>query len=797
MLNVRANMLMKSAVIVLDEFTDFPGSPAKGTLCFKDEILYMYCSLDGIDSWYPLTNRNSYHIHIQGGASTGWNISHSLGTKDLIIAVYDDSDVQQTPSNIIFTDNDQITLVFTQAIAGRAIIVSAADQYTVNINNMIEEVDGDIQFKNDLIPDTDNAYDIGSMASRVRDIYVSGGTIYVGGAEIKEDEIILNGDATGTQFGFRVARTGNDDALFYFDESEGNWKFGDASGVTTIGRSDGGADATFQLDMPNNGPILKNSAGVLQVRNPTDSDFGNLEVGDLTVRGTIVTHQTETIVFEDNILLLNSTQTGVPTEDAGFQVERGDETNASIVWDESEGKWTVGLAGSEKPVHTELDNIMPGIDATHNIGASNERYATIYGYAMDAAVVRADVVQVEDGPMLKNTGGVMQVRNSSDSDFGDLEVENLTVRGTTTTVESETVTFADNVLTLNSNVTGTPSENAGVEVERGTLNNVSVMWDEVNDKWTVNNDGTNHYEIFNAGENIIPAANETLFLGDPTHRFNIFHSKNIFGDEGQLERLTLTDDVGYVRLKVGADDQLLIRNSGDNGAGDLLAGNIAATYFTTGNFSNNTVVLNADYTGSSPSATCGFYVERGTLGSAGLVWDESQNRWFVNGGLMWAANYSNRPHTDNAYDLGTSSYRFRDVYAVDFIGEASSATYADLAEVYKVDRQHKVGTVVRASEDPRYDVQACDFALDTRVIGVISENPAYLMNREEEGLPVALTGKVPVRLVGPVKKSDVIVPAGEGCVRAMKDPSEMPFKMGCAVEENLDAGEKLVMCIIR
>jgi hypothetical protein len=276
---------MKSAVIILDDFTDFPETPSKGTLVFKDEILYMYCSLGGTDAWYPLTNRNSYHVHTQGSSSTGWNITHNLGTKDLIIAVYDDSDVQQSPSGIIFTDNDQITLSFTQAISGRAIIVSAADQYTVKINNMIELVDGDIQFKNDLIPDQDSAYDIGSAASRVRDIYVSGGTIYVGSnAQIKEDEIVLDGDATGTQFGFRVQRTGNDDGLFYFDEGDGDWKFGDASGVRAMGANPGTNNPEFQIGTA--GPILKNNSGDLQIRNSADTDFGDLEVNNLTVRGT-------------------------------------------------------------------------------------------------------------------------------------------------------------------------------------------------------------------------------------------------------------------------------------------------------------------------------------------------------------------------------------------------------------------------------------------------------------------------------------------------------------------------------
>ena len=60
---------------------------------------------------------------------------------------------------------------------------------------------------------------------------------------------------------------------------------------------------------------------------------------------------------------------------------------------------------------------------------------------------------------------------------------NLTVSGTTTTVNSETLTVNDNIIVLNNNITGTPTENAGIEIERGTLTNASLIWDEIADKW--------------------------------------------------------------------------------------------------------------------------------------------------------------------------------------------------------------------------------------------------------------------------------------------------------------------------
>ena len=73
--------------------------------------------------------------------------------------------------------------------------------------------------------------------------------------------------------------------------------------------------------------------------------------GNLTVSGTTTTINTATLNIEDNILVLNSGFTGADNiVDAGFEVNRGDETNVTFTWDESEGEWTFGaetlVAGS-------------------------------------------------------------------------------------------------------------------------------------------------------------------------------------------------------------------------------------------------------------------------------------------------------------------------------------------------------------------------------------------------------------------------------------------------------------------
>ena len=82
------------------------------------------------------------------------------------------------------------------------------------------------------------------------------------------------------------------------------------------------------------------------------------------------------------------------------------------------------------------------------------------------------------------SGVVSGLETTSDVTFNDVTVSgNLTVSGTTTTVNSNTVNIGDNIIVLNSDETGTPSQNGGIEIERGTSTNSTLLWDESNDYW--------------------------------------------------------------------------------------------------------------------------------------------------------------------------------------------------------------------------------------------------------------------------------------------------------------------------
>jgi hypothetical protein len=94
------------------------------------------------------------------------------------------------------------------------------------------------------------------------------------------------------------------------------------------------------------------------------------------------------------------------------------------------------------------------------------------------------------GVTYNNTTGVISigqaVGTSDNVTFGDVIVSgDLTVSGTTTTVNTETINLADNIILFNSNASGTPTENAGIEIERGDATNKTLLWNETDDKWTV------------------------------------------------------------------------------------------------------------------------------------------------------------------------------------------------------------------------------------------------------------------------------------------------------------------------
>jgi fibronectin-binding autotransporter adhesin len=111
------------------------------------------------------------------------------------------------------------------------------------------------------------------------------------------------------------------------------------------------------------------------------------------------------------------------------------------------------------------------------------------------------------------------------------------------------------------------------------------------------------------------------------------------------------------------------------------------------------------------------------------------------------------------------------VTGTSFIGVATSAQYADLAENYAADAKYAPGTVVSFGGEA--EVTSSTDA-DTRVAGVVSTNPAYTMNSDlvaDHVVTVAFTGRVPCKVTGTVRKGDLMVSAGNGLARAEANPA--------------------------
>ena len=128
---------------------------------------------------------------------------------------------------------------------------------------------------------------------------------------------------------------------------------------------------------------------------------------------------------------------------------------------------------------------------------------------------------------------------------------------------------------------------------------------------------------------------------------------------------------------------------------------------------------------------------------------------------------------------------------------ATQAQYADLAEKYEADADYEPGTVLVIGGNA--EVTVTDEPGSFKAVGVVSTDPAYLMNSEGNGIAVALRGRVPCKVTGNVNKGDVIITGdtpGYGMVAA--DPQNLsPLQIiGRALGNKLDAGEGIVEIIV-
>ena len=163
------------------------------------------------------------------------------------------------------------------------------------------------------------------------------------------------------------------------------------------------------------------------------------------------------------------------------------------------------------------------------------------------------------------------------------------------------------------------------------------------------------------------------------------------------------------------------------------------------------------------------------------------NNEFINGNVTPGANVT--------YNLGSTTAYWNNIYAITSTVTATSAKYADLAENYQADRAYMAGTVVMFGGSAEVTLADAD---TPAVAGVVSTNPAHLMNGGLTGsnvIPLALQGRVPCQVVGPVHKGDLMVSAGHGFAKVNNTPAAGTV-IGKALQEVTFAGKAVIEVVV-
>jgi hypothetical protein len=302
------------------------------------------------------------------------------------------------------------------------------------------------------------------------------------------------------------------------------------------------------------------------------------------------------------------------------------------------------------------------------------------------------------------------------------------------------VTTAGNVEISGSLTAGSISANANTATQLATARTIAATGDVV---WSVS---------FNGSANVSAAATiPTNSISNTKIRQSV--GLSVIGRSGST-----TGDVADI---AAASDHQVMRRSGTSiGFGALALNQSAAV---TGQLS----VANGG-TGVATLTANKLVVGNGTSGvitPADIHWDNTNGRLGI--------------------AITTPTERLEvngNVKAAFFIGTATSAQYADLAEKYLPDAEYEVGTVVMVGGEKEITStqESDDFA-----IGVISQNPAFMMNRDlEGGVYVALKGRVPVKVIDSVQKGDILIPGPNGGALKGAKTSTNRFAIALGNSEN-------------
>tara|TARA_B100001057_G_scaffold276676_1_gene276985 strand:- start:3766 stop:6438 length:2673 start_codon:yes stop_codon:yes gene_type:complete len=490
--------------------------------------------------------------------------------------------------------------------------------------------------------------------------------------------------------------------------------------------------------------------------------------GDFTVNGTTTTVATTNTVVKDNLIELNNGASS-NANDSGIVIERGSTgDNAFIGWDESSDKFKVGtttatgastgtLSISAGTLVANIEGNVTG-NASGSSGSCTGNAATATALATTRAIALAgDVV------------GTANFDGSAGISISTTIQANSVALGTDTTGNYVAYLTAGNLIDLQNN-TG-----------EGAYPTIDVDLSELTD-------GT---------DDIIGTQDEVVYLDNGGQKRKLFSEIKI-GQFDTADQIALTTDTTGNYVAAGATSGNGISGSVSSEGGTFTVTSNATNANTnstivfrdgSGNFSAGTITANLTGNASGSSGSCtGNSVTATTAAVATTITvaDEgSDSTCFPT--FVTAATGNLGAKTDSVLTYNSTNGTLA---STNFSGVASSAKYADLAEKYTTDAEYPPGTVMQVGGN----AETTTANANTQYIaGVISTNPAYLMNSESDGQAIALAGRVPVRVIGSVTKGAPVFVLDDG----VASPSGTGKLVGIALETNSNIDEKNVECMLK
>jgi len=688
-----------------------------------------------------------------------------------------------------------------------------------------DNVTFEANLNSDIIPNSDGTFDLGTNNLRFQNVYTE---------LLDTDSIIVNASGDISVYDsttptpvetFAVdGATGNVDIEGNFTiNNEGNFTVYDNSTPTPLGvfNVNGTSGTTFIrkggiFRIYENDPTpaimfeASGSTGDVYIKNDVDID-GDVDIaGNLTVGGTVLSD----LSVEDNTIILNSNYTGDPSvtgTDAGIEVERGTGTNVSVIWNETADKWQLTNDGST------YDDIALAGDVSVAAGDSRIDSASFNTSDGVLTLTRGDATTATvdlDGRFVIDTGDTMT---------GNLNF-NTTATGLTWSMNTDgaSIKFYN---------TGDSDTNSRLEFQTTDNNNEYFAW-------THAPSGGSTYELMrlvgsSSSDAILTLNGKSIIFEGNTPDA---HETTITVTEPTADRtITFKDADGTVAFTSDIQDGTITIT-----AGTYLSNGEVDSNFTTNQSSNQTITINHDATtrtNTSDSASVGFAgtfdivdsistnatghvtgvnVKTITLPSEADTLDtvadrgNTTNQILTTGGLKSDTLTTNSANTDLTLSgNGTGVVYVSDTLKTTSIttgaaatagtitgnwtlttGSKFEATYADVAEIYATDEEYEPGTVVMFGGDVELTI-AVGWGT-TKVAGVITTNPAFVMNNMADGQPIALKGRIPVKVEGRVSKGDFIIASNTPGVGVATDKYIGGAIIGKAIEDKDTDGIELI-----